>query len=337
MTFKIKHALCIFACWIAPPLLAQSETTKYPTWLFGLDVEATPNKPFAESLMDFYLHYSQFQSSMTITQNAVKAFTAEDSFDAKLGLDYMTLIQDGRICLGFGAAIQSYEYATSYYAPGIRRSAGKYSFLDSSTTPISGTISIKPQRGFWVGFRNEWLPEDSTYATNQFSASSTESSQYTEYNKKIFGLQLLNHPVHAGLEYSITNKSDLLETDLALPIRLAVTEKLFIGTKLKVKESELISADLHESTSGSAAEVGYQGESSAYAFKFEYDINKSGLASSVTLKKTKTGYFEMAFGKLQGLRYRFLTGYAYELSRNSSSLRGRKEGGIFKIDISRAY
>lgn len=337
MTFKIKHALCIIACWITPPLLAQSETTKYPTWLFGIDVKATPNKPFTESLMDFYLHYSQFQSRMTITQNSVKAYTAEDSFDAKLGLDYMTLIQDGRICLGFGAAIQSYEYATSYYAPGIRRSAGKYSILDISTTPISGTISIKPQPGFWVGLRNEWLPEDRTYATDQFSASSTESSQSTEYNKKTLGLQLVSYPMHAGLEYTVTNKSDQVETDLTLPIRVAMSEKLFVGAKLKVQESEFIDSDLHEATSGSTAELGYQGESSAYAVKFDYDINKSGLASSVTQTKTKKGWFEVAFGKPQGLRYRFSTGYLYELSRNSSSIRGRKEGGIFKIDVSRVY
>ncbi len=334
MTLKTKHTILIIACWIATPLLGQSETIKYPTWLFGLDVKATPNKPFTTSLLDFHLYYSEFKSRTTLTRDGAKAFAAEYSADAKLGLDYNTLIQNGRISLGFGVELEADTKNTDYYSPAIPRSQADLYLDDGGATPISGTISIKPKNWLWVGMRTEWVPEKRDYV--QSGTTSPDTSQSTEYNKKIFGLQLLNHPVHAGLEYSITNKSDLLETDLTLPIRLAVGEKLFIGTKLKVKESELISAGLHELTSGSAAEVGYQGEASAYAFKFEYDINKSGLASSVTLTKTKTGYFEMAFGKQQGLRYRFLTGYAYELSRNSSSLRGRKEGGIFKIDVSRA-
>jgi hypothetical protein len=334
MRLKIKHAVCVIACWIAPPLLAQSETTKYPTWLIGLDVEATPNKPFTESLMDFYLNYNEFKARTTLTQDDSKTFAAENSSDVKLGLDYMNLIQNGRICLGFGAALEADTKNIDYYSPAKPRSEADLYLVNGGAAPMSGAISIKPQTGLWVGMRHEWIPEKRDYV--QSGATSPDTSQSTEYNKKTFGLQFLNYPVQAALEYSLTNKSDLVETDLKFPIRLAVSEKLFIGTKLNVKDSEFINANLHEATSGSAAEVGYQGESSAYAFKFEYDINKSGLASSVTLTKTKTGYFEAAFGKPQGLRYRLLTGYAYELSRNSSSLRGRKEGGIFKIDISRA-
>jgi hypothetical protein len=336
MTFKTKYALWIIAYWIASPLFAQNQSMKYPTWLFGLDVQATPNKPITESMTDFYLYYNQFQSRTTFTTSGAKTYVAEDSYSTRLGVDYRTLIQNGSICLGVGASLGGEEIYSNYYAPGTRRSDGRYSDLDTSTRTISGTLSIQPKSGLWVGLRHEWLPEKTRLDTNQFSTAPTEATQSREHNTKTLGVQIINHPVQAGLDYAITNKSDLVKTDLIIPLRLAMSEKLFVGSKLQVIESDSINLGLDETTSSSTADFGYQGESSAYAFKFEYNVNRSALDSSVTTTKTKTGYFEAAFGKQQGLRYRFLTGYAYELSRNSSSVRGRKEGGVFKIEISRA-
>lgn len=306
-----------------------------PTWLYGIQLTATPAEIFENSLASFDLAYAQekqrLKSSIAGISTKLNVKTSvlatKASYGSIMKSQKLFLKVDGILVRGRTdyetSVITSSSTATSTYQSG------------ADIPELGAVISLQAAPGLWIGAKNSWA-RDYTKVEATSGAETQKSTSRAENATQVVGLEYRSSPAHFGVEYSIQNKNDDLKTRWDVPIRLALTDRLFLGGSLGHEIDKDFASSTKSSKTFHLLETGIQGAANAFVFQYEYDLEKSGSETNVTTVKTKTGTVVLNFGSQIGMRFGIATSYSVETKKDSGAPTATKEGGNLQLRIARA-
>ena len=306
-----------------------------PIWLYGLPMEATPGETFETSLAKMNLAYFQDKQRIKSSIAGITSKVATKTDLIATRLSYGSVVSSGKIFINVdGSLVRGLvDYETQLMTSG---STSKTMFTSGADIPEMGaSVALQAHPGFWVGTRSAWT-RDFTKIESKSGSENQKVTSKTEYATQIVGIEFRGYPGHFGLEYSVQNKGDNLTTKWSAPIRLALSDKLFIGGSLSSETEKDFSSTDKTSTTYHLAEAGVQGSANAFIFQFEYDLEKSGLDSNVRTGKTKTGTLIAHFGAKKGLRFGVATSYKLETKQDLGAPDAKTEGGSIQFQVARA-
>ena len=314
---------------------ANRASSDVPTWLYALPMEATPGEIFESSLSKINLAYLQDKQRIKSSIAGITSKVATKTSLIATRLSYGSVISSRKIFINVDGSLVrgQVDYETQVLTSG---STSKTTFTSGADIPEMGaTLSLQAASGFWVGTRSAWT-RDFIKIESKSGSETQKVTSKAEYATQIVGIEFRGYPGHFGLEYSVQNKGDNLITKWSAPIRLALSDKLFIGGSLSSETEKDFSSTDKTSTTYHLMEAGVQGTASAFIFQFEYDLEKSGTDSIVRTGKTKTGTLIANFGAKKGLRFGIATSYKLETRRDLGAPDAKAEGGSIQFQIARA-
>jgi hypothetical protein len=306
-----------------------------PIWLYGLPMEATPGEIFESSLAKINLAYFQDRQRIKSSIAGITSKVATKTSLIATRLSYGSVISSRKIFINVdGSLVRGLvDYETQLLTSG---STSKTTFTSGADIPEMGaSVALQANPGFWVGTRSAWT-RDFTKIESKSGSETQKVTSKAEYATQIVGIEFRGYPGHFGLEYSVQNKGDNLTTKWSAPIRLALSDKLFIGGSLSSETEKDFSSTDKTSTTYHLAEAGVQGTASAFIFQFEYDLEKSGIDSNVRTGKTKTGTLIANFGAKKGLRFGIATSYKLETKQDLGAPHAKTEGGRIQFQVAKA-
>lgn len=306
-----------------------------PTWLYGIQLTATPAEIFENSLAWFDLAYAQekqrLKSSIAGISTRLNVKTtvlaAKVSYGSIMKSQKLFLKVDGILVRGRTdyetSVITSSSTATSTYQSG------------ADIPELGAVISLQAAPGLWIGAKNSWA-RDYIKVEAKSSGGTEKATLRSENSTQVVGLEYRSYPAHFGFEYSIQNKKDDTITRWDVPMRLALTERFFLGSSVGNETDKDFSSSTKSSKAFHLLETGIQGAANAFVFQYEYDLEKSGSETNVTTVKTKTGTVVLNFGSQIGMRFGIATSYSLETKKDSGAPTATKEGGHLQLRIARA-
>ena len=306
-----------------------------PIWLYGLPMEATPGDIFESSLAKINLAYFHDKQRIKSSIAGITSKVAAKTSLIATRLSYGSVISSRKIFINVDGSIVrgQVDYETQLLTSG---GTSKTTFTSGADVPeIGASVALQANSGFWVGTRSAWT-RDFTKIESKTGSETQKFTSKAEYATQIVGIEFRGYPGHFGLEYSLQNKGDNLTTKWSAPIRLAISDKLFIGGSLSSETEKDFSSTDKTSTTYHLLEAGVQGAASAFIVQFEYDLEKSGVDSNVRTGKTKTGTLIANFGAKKGLRFGIATSYKLDTKQDLGAPDAKMEGGSIQFQVVRA-
>lgn len=331
----IAHAEVKSAEGAESSITGQRASSDVPVWLYGLPLETTPGEIFESSLAKINLAYFQDKQRIKSSIAGITSKVATKTSIIATRLSYGSVLSSRKIFLNVDGSLVR---AQADYETQLITTSGisKTTFTSGADIPEMGaSISLQAASGFWVGTRSAWT-RDFTKIESKSGSETQKATSKAEYATQIVGMEFRSYPGHFGLEYSVQNKGDNLTTKWSAPIRLALSDKLFIGGSLSSETEKDFSSTDKTSTTYHLLEGGIQGAASAFIVQFEYDLEKSGIDSNVRTGKTKTGTLIANFGAKKGLRFGIATSYKLETKRDLGAPDAKMEGGSIQLQVARA-
>ena len=316
---------------------ASAKVTKvreYRGALLGLGLSATPDIYFDTSIAAVFLGLGLLDSETQSNDAAGSQKVNVDVDIGALGVEYGILSASKRLYLQIDANLGrlTFDYGyTSVSSTGTTKSK----FKGKKDSLIPGlAIAFEASPGFWIGTKNNW---ERAYSSSDASEQSSDpTTSHEDMSSRAITLEYRSPVAHAGLNYVIKN-DDSETTTWSVPMRIALTEALFLGTSFESEnEKDFSSPDTVSGSSKYITEIGFQTPSSALAFQFEYKLKREAESTAGSIgkskEKSKTGRIIGAFGPKNGLRFGFTTDYA--LSKESSLSGDDTKSNLIALELS---
>jgi len=313
---------------------------KAPSWLLGLGLSATPNSIFDSSLFSALAVIGQSKESDKVESQGSNSSTYSRRDTLGVTVDYRFITPSQKIFWQIGADASKIldRSSSSITLEGVTSKSSGETNVDYPGGNFGVGFQALP--GLWVGTNYTWSKVFTKVEEPDLGFGSAKYTLRNELASQTAGIEYRGWPAHAGFEYTIKNSGDTSSTSWSMPMRLALTDKLFVGATLGGGKDEEVASTIKTLNSSFASEIGIQGAASTYTFEFEYSVEKSGAsfsdAPSTRTIKTKSGRINAVFGSQQGLR--ILLGAAYDLNNSFSNYgeKSQSEGGQLAIGIARA-
>ena len=306
-----------------------------PTWLYGIQLTATPAEIFENSLASFDLAYAQEKQRLKSSIAGISTKLNVKTTVLATKFSYGSIMNSQKLFLKIDGNLGSArtDYETSVITS---NSIAKSTYQSGVDIPeLGAVISIQAAPGIWIGAKNSWA-RDYVKVEAKSSIGTQKSTSRTENATQVVGLEYRSYPIHFGVEYSIRNKNDDLNTRWDVPLRLALSERFFLGGSVGHETDKDFSSSSKSSKTYHLLETGIQSAANAFVFQYEYDLEKSGSETNVATVKTKTATVVLNFGSQIGMRFGIATSYLVETKKDSGAPTATNEGGNLQLRITRA-
>lgn len=306
-----------------------------PTWLYGIQLTATPAEIFENSLASFDLAYGQDKQRLKSSIAGISTNVNVKTTVLATKVSYGSIMKSQKLFFKVdGILVRGRtDYETSVITS---NSTAKSTYQSGTDIPeLGAVISIQAAPGIWIGAKNSWA-RDYIKVEAKSSTGTEKATLRSENSTQVLGLEYRSYPAHFGFEYSIQNKKDDTITRWDVPMRLALTDRFFLGGSVGLEVDKDFSSSSKSSKTYHLLETGIQGAANAFVFQYEYDLEKSGSETTVTTVKTKTGTVVLNFGSQIGMRFGIATSYFVETKKDTGAPTATKEGGILQLRIARA-
>jgi hypothetical protein len=306
-----------------------------PAWLYGIQLTATPADAFDNSFTSFDLAYLQEKQRLKSSIAGISSKLEVKTTVLATNVSYGSILKSQNLFLKIdGTLIRGRaDYETSIITSG---STTKSTYQSGVDIPdLGAVIAIQAAAGIWLGARTSWARDYIKVEAKSDTGSQKATSQ-AEHATQVVGLEYRSRPAHFGVEYSIQNKADDMITRWDVPIRLALSERLFLGGSVGHETDKDFSSSTKSSKAYHLIEAGIQSAAHAFVFQYEYDLEKSGSDANMTTVKSKTGTVILNFGPKIGMRFGIATSYLLETKKDIAAPTAKKEGGSLQLRIARA-
>jgi hypothetical protein len=306
-----------------------------PAWLYGLQLAATPAEVFENSIASFDLAYLQEKQRLKSSIVGISTKLGVKTNVAATNFSYGSMLKSQKVFLKLDGNLAKgrTDYETSIITSG---SIAKSTYTYTADIPeLGAAISLQAAPGLWIGAKNSWA-RDYVKIESKSDAETQTSTSRLENSTQVLGLEHRSYPLHFGIEYSVQNKNDEFNTRLDVPLRLALSDRIFLGASVGSETEKDFSSSSKSNKTYHLLEAGLQSPANAIVFQYEYDLEKSGSATNVSTTKTKTGTVVFNFGAKTGMRFGIATSYLLETTKDLGAPTATKEGGSLQLRIARA-
>ncbi len=303
-----------------------------PTWLYGLQLTATPAEIFENSLASFDVAYGQDKQRLKSSIAGISTKLNVKTTVLATKVSYGSIMKSQKLFFKVdGILVRGRtDYETSVITS---NSTAKSTYQSGADIPeLGAVISLQAAPGIWIGAKNSWA-RDYIKVESKSSTGTEKATLRSENSTQVVGLEYRGYPAHFGFEYSIQNKKDDTITRWDVPMRLALTDRFFIGGSVGHETDKDFSSSGKSSKTYHLLETGIQGAANAFVFQYEYDLEKSGSEANVTTVKTKTGTVVLNFGSQIGMRFGIATGYLVDTKKDTGAPAATKEGGVLQLRV----
>ena len=314
---------------IASELGPVSSRSKVPSWLIDFGMTTTPSAIYEMSYTSASLEAGKVTGNLkTSGQTTTKNRIATDL--AVLNLNHQFITTSKKIFWQVGSqSVRTFSRGRLTSTAG-----GKASYEITTSAPqVFAGFGAQPISGLWVGLSQAW--QKNFIKTDIFDSllPETKTTSHHEESAQVVGIEYRSVPVQIGLEYKIDNDSDGSVSTWMLPIRLAMTDKVFLGAAVGGGETAAYSTSSQKSNATYGLEFGMQGAASAYVISFGHELEKGSKSGEVSIQKENAVTLGAVFGSTQGFRFYAEANYYKSMERAGSTEESKAEGGSFGFGV----
>lgn len=302
---------------------------KVPSWLIDFRMNTTPRAMYEISCTSASLEAGKVTSNRkTSGQTITKDRMAIDL--AVLNLNHQFITTSKKIFWQVGAqTVQTFSRGRITSTAG-----GNASYEMTGTSPqVLAGFGTQPMSGLWVGLEQTWQKNTEKIEFFDVVLPETKKVSHDEESAQVVGIEYRSVPVQIGLEYQVENDSDGSTSTWMLPIRVAMTDKVFIGAAMGGGETAAYSTSTQKSNATYGLEFGVQGAASAYVISFDHGVKKGSKSGEVSVQKENALTLGAIFGSPQGFRFYAEANYYKAMERAGSTEESKAEGGSFGFGI----
>lgn len=303
---------------------------KGPSWMFGLNLIASPNNWFESDSAFSSINLSQAEEKSTTTDTDGSKSSAKEKTDTmSINIGYDAKTSSKKIAYGISTQIEREK---------VNKVEAK-STEQSDTPKFYGYVSAQVRPGIWIGYGNIWQTAFSK-RTSKVADGTTgnlvdeKSTSREESAFQAVSLEVLSASGHAGLDYFTYSAPGVAVNQISFPIRFGITETLFTGIKLTSTQFDFLLFDYKGRSQSVATEIGQQFPKFGYRIEYNYVFSTYGFPSESTIfqnltnEKEKELSISFMMGSPKGVRFGAELSYSDSKSEAASSVEKTKTPGL---------
>lgn len=303
---------------------------KVPSWMFTLGLESTPGIPYEKSNTELQALISSLKASTKIPTNTTTITEVKGTLqDGALMLRHGSLIMSRKIHIGIAADDNRSRIIAESKALSLK------SAINKEAPNFRASLAYQARQGLWIGLGSRWGKTFSkSEQTQSVTGTSTKTSSNKEDTSHLVAIEYMGYPGHAGLEYELITESNEVTSITLIPVRIALSDALFLDLELKTKDGEDVSDGSKTRDLSYSFGLGQQFTASAYRLQMTLSSDKSWDSTQYENSRDVIYSLSGAFGSVKGVRYGASLGQYNHRSISTDKSETSISGQIAQLTVS---